>query len=135
MGKTQKAGDNTTVAAATGAPTSSTIGVELEALVSVGMMKPALWLITAVVSGGATDLTLWGCVPEGAAGDETDDLWGVVNDKFGNIKKGVLGTALAVGTYHWIVSDLGVFSRLYFQNSANAVSVHVKPVLFSMRGT
>lgn len=97
-----------------------------------GNMKPSSYLITAVVTGGASNLTMWGCSAQGVPNDETDDKWGHINDRYGNGPQ--IGTALAVGTHHFIREDLGVFQRLYFQKSANAIDIYVRPIYYGNRG-
>lgn len=113
------------------APTGA-VGIHLTAL--PGAMKPSSFLVTAVVTSAPSDLFIWGCAPDGDPGDETDDRWGVINDKFGRVVAGKLGTALAVGTHHFIVDDIGIFHRLSFTKSAGAVDVYVAPIYFSRRG-
>lgn len=111
------------------APTGN-VGADLR-INSLGAAKPSLWMITVVITGGASDATLWGAAPAGAAGSSTDDRWGKVSGKRGERPLGVLGAALPVGTYHFFVEDIGVFSRLYVQKSANTMDVYFTPILFA----
>lgn len=127
-------GDHTTFAAASAAPMGN-VGVALATAFPSHAMRPRRWLLTLVVSGGASNATLWGARPEGVAADSTDDIWGVVQDRFKQFPLGVIGTALPVGTYHYIIDDIGIFSRLYVQNSANAINVTLTEILESTKGS
>lgn len=121
-----------TTAAPSGADAKS---IDLSIAYTYDVMRPDKWLVTAVVSSAPSDLFLWGLLAAGVMDDATDDLWGLHNDKYGVIKLGKLGTALAVGTHHFVVEDLGLYARLYFQRSAGAVNVTITPILKSLRGS
>lgn len=98
-------------------------------------MRPERWILTAVVTVAPSDLTIWGLLAAGNQDDATDDLWGLHNDKFLAIKDGKIGTALAVGIHHFIVMDLGVYARLYFQKSAGTVDIRLTPVIKTGRSS
>lgn len=84
--------------------------------------------LTITVSGGASDVFLWTRRAVGVSGDATDDVWGLFQDMFGIIKLGKLATALPVGTYHFVIPDVGGFAGLYVQSSANTVVATVAPI-------
>ncbi len=105
------------------------VGVDMTDL--PGTLKPSLYLVTAVVTTGVSDLYIYGAVPVGVAEDNTDDQWGFINDKYNRIVAGKLGTALAVGTHHFIVEDLGIYTRVAFKKTANSVDVYVRPIVFA----
>lgn len=84
-------------------------------------------LLTVVVTVGVSNITLWGRLTRGA-GDASDDVWGLFQDMFGVIKLGVVATALPVGTYHFVIPDVGPFAALYVQKSANTVTVSLTPI-------
>lgn len=104
------------------------VGVDLKELPDTA--RPTTYLITAVVTAAPSDLTIWGLQALGASGDVASDAWGMFNDKRGRVLSGKLGTALVVGTHHFIVEDLGVFHKLYFQKSAGAIDVTVQAIRF-----
>lgn len=117
----------TQVNAATGAPTGA-VGIDLTATMPETTARPHKWLATLDVQGGASNVTLWGCLASAVPGDATDDIWGLHNDKRGQIANGVLKTAAPVGRYHIVIEDIGIYSRLYFQNSANTVTVTLSAI-------
>lgn len=84
-------------------------------------------LLTVAISGGASDVKLWVRLTRGA-GDASDDTWGLFQDQYGVVKFGIVATALAVGTYHFMIPDVGGFAALYVQKSANTVTASVTPV-------
>lgn len=90
------------------------------------------WLITVVITGAAATPTVWGALPAGAPDDASDDFWGVLQDEFGTYPKGVLGTALPVGTYHFIIDGPGLFSRVFFTKGSGdggaTVNVHLTEI-------
>jgi len=114
---------------------SGAVGIDLSLQLPEYMMRPDKWLVTAVVTVAPSDLTLWGALAAGAALSAADDVWGLHNDKYGVIKAGKLGSSLAVGTHHFIVTDIGVYSRLHFQKSAGTVSVTITPISRSARSS
>lgn len=99
-----------------------------------GMMRPGRYLVTAVVTGGASDLYIYGRVAVGDS-DQSDDRWGLHNDARGRILNGKLGTALATGTHHFIVEDIGLYGAVFFTKSANSVDVYVHPISSSHYGS
>lgn len=114
---------------------SGAVGIDLSLQLPEYMMRPDKWLVTAVVTVAPSDLILWGALAAGVALSAADDVWGLHNDKYGAIKAGKLSSALAVGTHHFIVTDIGVYSRLYFQKSAGTVSVTITPLSKSGRSS
>lgn len=110
-------------------------GIDLTTALTYYNMRPERWLVTATVTTAPSDLTLWGLLAVGNPDDASDDLWGLHNDLYLVIKGGKLGTALAVGTHHFIVKDIGVYARLYFQKSAGTVDVRLTPLLTSKRSS
>lgn len=93
-----------------------------------GMVRPAKWLVTAIVTVAPSDLFVWGSAPYAVEASAADDEWGLVNDRFGSHPGGKLGTALAIGTHHFVCEDLGLFTQIAFQKSAGTVDVHVRPI-------
>lgn len=92
-----------------------------------GGMRPSSYLITAVVEVGASDLIMYGRV---------DSVWGLHTGRYGLPSQGKIGTALAVGTHHIVVEDVGLYDELFFAKSANTISsVKVTPVAFSNYGS
>jgi len=118
----------------TGAP-SGNVGILLSSGFNYQAMRPKKWLVTAVVTSAPTDLFIWGAAAAGVIADSSDDRWGLVNDKYGRIVAGKLGTALAVGTHHFVVEDIGVYTRLYFQRTAGAADVFITPINDSKQGS
>ncbi len=110
----------------TAAPTGN-VGVDMTLFLEAS--RPQWWLLTVVVSVGASDLHVWGALPAGVIDDSTDDLWGLYQDEFKTNPLGLIATALPTGTYHFLVDGLGLFSRVYFQSSANTVNVTLSEVL------
>lgn len=101
-----------------------------------GGYRPDQYLVTAVVTSAPSDLFVWGLVMHGSGAIDTpsDDLWGLHNNRYGTQVNGKIGTALAVGTHHFVLKDIGIYTRLYFQRSAGAVAIHVRPIYFAARG-
>lgn len=93
-------------------PPSGEVGIDLKLL--PGGLKPSLYLITVVVVDVATDIDAWILIADGVSGDESDDQWGLFTDKYDRVVSGRLATALAAGTHHFVVEDLGGAHRLYF---------------------
>lgn len=114
---------------------SGAVGIDLSVQLPEYMMRPDKWLVTAVVTVAPSDLTLWGALAAGAALSAADDVWGLHNDKYLVIKNGKIATALPVGSHHFIVCDIGVYARLYFQKSAGTVSVTITPLSKSGRSS
>lgn len=133
MSKTQQLIDRLSMLAISTVAPVGDVGIDLKSL--PGGLKPSTYLITAVVTVAPSNLICWGLVADGVSGDETDDQWGLFNDKRGSVVNGVIGTALAVGTHHIVVEDLGGFHKLFFTRSAGAVSVYVRPFQFGARGS
>lgn len=123
----------TMTAAAAGAP-SGDVGLEM-ATGMRGALRPSLYAITVVVTVAPADVLMYGCIMHlGAVDTPADDQWGLVNDRYKTVVNGVLGTALAIGTHHFVVEDLGIFGRLYFTKSAGTVNVFVRPLIHGGRG-
>lgn len=117
----------------TAAP-SGGVGVDLTLFTEAGNMRPSKWLVTAVVTAAPSDLILYGCVMHlNDVDTPADDQWGLHNGKYGQWSNGKIGSALAVGTHHIVVEDLGVYTRLFFVKSAGTVDVYVRPFLESDR--
>lgn len=114
---------------------SGNVGIEFRTMLGHREMRPKKWLVTAVVTSAPSDLFIWGALAGGVIDDATDDKWGVHNDKYGRILAGKLGTALAVGTHHFIVEDIGIYTRVYFQKSAGAIDVFLTDILESQRSS
>lgn len=108
------------------APDAATVGCDISSL--PGAAKPINWLITITVTVAPSDVFLWGQVAAGVAGSAADDVWGLHNGRYGQHAGGKLGTALAIGTHHFVVEDLGVYRRIAFQKSAGTVSVVARPI-------
>ena len=117
----------------TSAPTGD-VGIELSAG-HEGNMRPSKYLVTAVVTVATTDLFMYGCVMHlGAVDTPNDDQWGLHNNVYGTQINGKIGAGLVVGTHHFVVEDVGVYTRLFFTRSAGAVDVYVRPIYESSRG-
>ncbi len=114
---------------------SGAVGADLSLQFPEYMMRPDRWLVTATVTVAPSDLTLWGAFAAGVQDSAADDIWGLHNDKYLVIKAGKLATALAVGSHHFIVTDIGIYARLYFQKSAGTVSVTITPISKSARSS
>ena len=100
-----------------------------------GQSKSKSFLATVTVTGGASNVSVWGALAQGAEEDATDDVWGLHQDPLGAIAPlGLLGTALPVGTYHFMIDGLGLYSRVYFQKSANTVDVILTEIHEAGRG-
>ena len=100
-----------------------------------GAMRPAEYLVTAIVSGGPSDLFMRGCVMHlGLIDTPADDQWAFHNNVYGTQINGKLATALANGTHHFVVKDVGNYTRLWFTKSAGTVDIYVRPILYSSRG-
>jgi hypothetical protein len=113
---------------------AANVGVELNLV--PGATKPSLWIVTVTIAGAISDLFLWGLLAGGAANDVADDVWGLVEDVRDRAPLGKLGTALPVGSYHFIVADLGVFLRVYLQKTgAGTATATVTPIYFANRGS
>jgi len=93
--------------------------------------RPGKWLVTVVVAGGPSDVSVWGAYPD----NNGDDIWGLFQDEYAVFPKGKVATALANGTYYYTVWGLGLFAALYFQSSAGTVNVTVSEVLETLRGS
>ena len=114
---------------------SGGVGVDLTSFIEAGNMRPSKWLITAVVTVAPSDLFLWGCVMHLQDVDTpADDQWGLHSTATGLQGQGKIGTALAVGTHHIVVDDVGVYTRLFLTKSAGTVDVYVRPYLETGRG-
>lgn len=132
--KTQQLGDVQASAAIGTAAPSGDVGIELSQGWPGGA-RPTSYLVTAVVTGGASDLFMWGCVRHLGAGDTpADDQWGLHNNRYGTQASGKIGTALAAGTHHIVVEDVGIYTRLFFTKSANNIDIYVRPIQYSGRG-
>jgi hypothetical protein len=107
-------------------PPTGNVGINMSGLAD--SLRPTLYLVTIVVSGGASDVTLWGRRAVGQDTATPDAEWGLINDKRGVIKLGKLATALAVGTHHYHVEDLGSFGMIAAQKSANTVVMSIQPI-------
>lgn len=117
----------------TAAP-SGDVGMELSQSWDGGS-RPNSYLLTIVITTGAADVTLWGCVRHlGASDTPADDQWGKHTDRRRAFPQGVLGSALPVGTYHFVLEDVGLYTRLYVQKSANNVACYLRPIQFAGRG-
>lgn len=93
-----------------------------------GGAKPNTYMITCIVTVAPSDVNLWVEQAHGDPTTEADNIWSLFNDKYGTVKLGKLGTALAIGNHTFVVEDLGVYRRLYFTKSAGTVDVHVRPI-------
>lgn len=132
MSKIQEPGELLSVTDITAIAPVNADAKSIDLTVLPGNMKPSAYLITAVVTVAVSDLSVWGCSAQGVVNDETDDKWGLFNDRYGNGPK--LGTGLAVGTHHFVREDLGLFQRIYFQKSAGTIDVYVRPIYYGGRG-
>lgn len=103
------------------------VGFGLTASLFAHTMKPRKAVVSVTVSAPTT-LSLWMLLPIGITGDTSDDVWGLFQDMFGVIKLGVLATALPAGTYHFIIPDIGGFSRLYLQSTAGTVTAVINVI-------
>lgn len=93
-----------------------------------GGMRPTSYLVTAVIAVQG-DLLMWGRV---------DGVWGLHSGRYGaGIGQGKIGVALAVGTHHIVVEDVGLYDELFFTTSVadGATSVDVRPILYSNYGS
>jgi len=118
----------------TAAP-SGAVGIDLSVAYQHHTARPDKWLVQATVSVAPSDLFVWGALAFGSPDDASDDVWAVHNDKYGRVLAGKLGTALAVGSHAFIVTDVGVYARLYFQKSAGTVNVKIAPIYHGKRGS
>lgn len=84
-------------------------------------------VLSITVSGGASDIKLWGRLAKAGVG-VGDDAWGLFQDMFGVVKLGVVAAALPVGSYHFTIPDVGGYAALYVQNSANTVTATITPL-------
>jgi hypothetical protein len=117
------------------APVPGDIGVELVDN-HEGAMRPSEYLITAIVTGAPSDLVMYGVVMHLSDVDTpADDQWGLHNNVYGTQVGGKIGSALPVGTHHFVVKDVGIYTRLFFVKSAGAIDVYVRPILYSGRGS
>lgn len=113
---------------------SGDVGIELSAGFE-GTNRPTKYLVTAVVTAAPSDLFMWGCVMHLSGVDTpADDQWGLHNNVYGTQANGKIGTALAVGTHHFVVEDVGLYARLMFQKSAGNIDIYVRPILHVDRG-
>lgn len=96
--------------------------------------RPKRHLVTVTITVAPSDVTIWGAIPKGVIDDSTDDAWGKFIDEYGTFAAGKLGTALATGVYHFVITGLGLFSRVYFQKSAGTVDVVLSEILEAGRG-
>ncbi len=99
-----------------------------------GQSKARWWLATVVVTVAPSNLTIWGALAQGVPEDESDDVWGLHQDSYGSHPLGLIATALPVGTYHFLVEGLGMYSRIYFQKSAGTINVTLSEVHEAGRG-
>lgn len=116
------------------APTSSD-GTDLSATFAYLTMRPAKWLVVAVVTVAPSDLFFWGEVAFGNPDDPTDDKWALHNDRYGRIVGGKLGSALAIGKHSFIVTEMAIYTRVFFQKTAGTVDVHITPIFTSERSS
>lgn len=114
--------------AITNAAPVGAVGIDFATALPYETAKSRKILLTITVAGGASDIIVWTRRAAGTSGDATDDSWGLFQDMFAVIKLGKLATALPVGTYHFIIPDIGGFAGLYIQNSANTVTATVLPI-------
>lgn len=111
---------------------SGAVGIDMLGFTQ-GTMRVRQWLITVVVTGGASDVFVWGDVAVGNADDPSDDVWGLHQDEYNTFPLGKIASALPIGTYHFITEGLGLYDRIYFQKSANTVDVTVREIISSER--
>lgn len=118
------------------APTNLAGGVDGVLLTQshAGLLRPSRYLITAVVTSAPSDLYVYARAAIGSA-DNTNDRWGLYNDMFGRVVAGKLGTTLAVGTHHFVLENIGIFSELWFTKSAGAIDVYVHPIAHGNYGS
>jgi len=109
--------------------------VGIDMMLFDGQSKARWWLITAVVTVAPSNLTVWGALAQGVAEDATDDIWGKYQDPHGTFPLGLIATALPIGTYHFLVEGLGIYSRTYFQGSAGNVDITLTEVHEAERGS
>lgn len=121
------------VVAAVGAPTGN-VGIVLSGTPSWGASRAPLWMLTISVAVAAADLTAWIAMPGGVAGSGVDDTWGKFQDLRDTFPLGVIGAAVPVGVYHFVISDMGIASRFAVQASAGTVTYTLTPILSSARG-
>jgi hypothetical protein len=114
---------------------SGNVGIALGSAYPYNTMRPAKWLVTAVVTSAPSDLFIWGALGAGVIADSTDDKWGLHNDKYGRIITGRLGTAIGIGTHHFIVENIACYTRLFFSKSAGSIDVFITPILESKRSS
>lgn len=120
----------------TAIPSIAPVGaVGLDLTLFLEASRPRWWLITVEVTSAPSDLLVWGALAAGAADDSTDDIWGLHQDEYATFKLGKIGTALPIGNYHFITDGLGLYSRIYFQKSAGAITVILSEILEAERGS
>jgi len=107
----------------TAVPTGN-VGIDMTAF--NGTTRAKAWLVTIIVAVATTDITVYGALAQGNIDDSTDDIWGTHQDRHGAYPDGKLGSALAIGTHHRIIDDLGIYSRVAFVASSGAASVTIK---------
>lgn len=101
-----------------------------------GAMRPSKYLLTAIVTVAPSDLFLWGCVMHlNSVDTPADDQWGLHHNVYGTQASGKIGTALAIGTHHIVLKDVGIYTRLFATKSAGTVDVYLRPILYSTRGS
>lgn len=127
MFKNQIAGNSVAHPTVTSDPPTDDDGISMS-LTSDGGTRASLYVVTIVIGDAPATITIWGCLAQGAPEDESDDLWGTLDGD------GVLGTALPIGTYHFTVYSLGIFSRAYIQASDGTVTALITPILTAGRG-
>lgn len=111
----------------TSAP-SGDVGINLATLMPEENARWRKVILTVTVAGSASNIILWAKRAAGVAGSSADDVWGLFSDMFGNVKLGVVATALPVGTYHFTIPDVGPYAALYVQSSAGTVSATFLPI-------
>lgn len=122
------------LAIGTAAPTGGA-GIDLTLFTEGGNMRPSKWLVTAVVTSAPSDLLLYGLVMHlGDVDTPADDQWGLHTHGHFAVSQGKIGTALAVGTHHIVIEDVGIYTHLFFARSAGAVDIYVRPYIESDRG-
>lgn len=109
------------------------VGIDMTSF--TGQSKARWWLATVVVTVAPSNLTVWGALAQGVPEDATDDVWGLHQDPYGAYPLGLIATALPVGTYHFLIDGLGLYSRVYFQKSAGTVDVILSEVHEAARGS
>lgn len=113
---------------------SGAVGIDMTTDQQSGNARPSAFLVTAVVTTAPSDLILWGAAEAGPLTDGSDDVWGLFTDKRRAVIAGKIGSALAVGTHHILVEDVGIFRSLFFTKSAGNIDVTVRPVFYAERG-